>query len=223
MDEYRAALSAAKTGAPGTDGIDVPMLKAAPMEVHLHILACMNGILVQGAEIPEAWCRARIVLIPKDGSPTNPTNYQPISLLQVSYKLFTKIITNWLSAVANKYILSSSQLGFQPGMSAQSTLHAMVDIIEDSARHGSKIHVAYIDFWKAFDLVFHTALWETLTHYGLSADLIDLIHRLLATVCLTSTSIPVPVNPSPYSGVCSRETLCHPCSSFLSSTHYLNG
>jgi hypothetical protein len=112
MDEYMAALSTASPGAPGTDRVNAPMLKAAMVEVHQRILACMNNALVLGTEILEAWHIARIVLIPKDGSPANPANYQPISLLQVSYKLFTKIITNRLSVVANKYILSSSQLGF---------------------------------------------------------------------------------------------------------------
>jgi hypothetical protein len=83
MEEYMATLSTAKKGAPGTDGVDVPMLKAATVEVHQRILACMNEVLVPGTEILEAWRKARIVLIPKDGSPADPANYQPISLLQV--------------------------------------------------------------------------------------------------------------------------------------------
>jgi len=178
MEEYMAALSTTKKGAPGTDRVNMPMLRAATEEVHQCILACMNKVLTPGAEIPEAWHKARIVLIPKDGSPANPANFQPISLLQVSYKLFTKIITNQLSIVTNEYILSSSQLGFQPGMSSQSALHVMVDIIEDATRCNNEIHVAYVDFKKAFDLVRHAALLNTLAHYGLRESFIDLVSRL---------------------------------------------
>jgi hypothetical protein len=82
----------------------------------------MNRVLAPGTEVPVEWCKVRIVLILKDGSPANLANYRPILLLQVSYKLFTKIITNHLSLVASKYILSDLQLGFCAGMLAQSTL-----------------------------------------------------------------------------------------------------
>lgn len=154
------------------------MLKAANGDIHQHMLEGMNKILMPGAEVPKEWRKARIVLIPKDGSPTNPANYRPISLLQTSYKIFTKIITNRLSSVANQFILTNSQLGFCTGMSAQSALRVMVDIIEDSNRHNSELQVAFIDFKKVFDSVHHKALLESLDYYGLGARLIDLISRL---------------------------------------------
>ncbi len=145
------------------------MLKAANSDIHQCLLDCMNKVLKPGVEVLEEWRKARIVLIPKDGSPANPANYRPISLLQTLYKIFTKIITNRLSRVANQYILTNSQLGFCTGMSAQAALRVMVDIIEDSNRWNSKLHVAFIDFKKAFDLVHHKALLESLEYYGLGA------------------------------------------------------
>jgi exonuclease III len=131
-EEFRAALHGTKNGAPGTDGVDAAMLKATSLETQELLRLGMNDILARRAPVPEEWKVARIVLIPKDGAPDNPANYRPISLLQVSYKIFTKILTNRLSRVANKHILDRSQLGFRKGMSAQSALRVMVDVLEDS-------------------------------------------------------------------------------------------
>lgn len=63
-------------------------------------------------------------------------------------------------------------------MSVQLVLQVLTDIIKDSNRQGSELHVVHIDFKKAFDSVHHEALFEALTYYGLGANFMDLIHHL---------------------------------------------
>lgn len=53
-----------------------------------------------------------------------------------------------------------------------------MDVLEDSKRRGSKLHITYVDFCKAFDLVGHQALFETLEFYNLGHKFVDLIHAL---------------------------------------------
>lgn len=121
MAEFDHALRSTGCGALGTDGVDVDIINAAPPEALALIHQNMNDVLACWVMVPEEWQKARIILLPK-GLVDNPANYCPISLLQVTYKIFTKILTERLAAVANKHILSWVQLGFCKGMSAQLAL-----------------------------------------------------------------------------------------------------
>jgi hypothetical protein len=76
------------------DGLDAITLQALPSTAHNILCEAMSNIINKGEMLPEEWWQARMTLIPKDGSLHNPANYHPISLLQVTYKLFTTIITN---------------------------------------------------------------------------------------------------------------------------------
>ncbi len=93
-EEYQHALQNLRQGAPGTDGLDAAILRALPNAAHNILREAMSNIVNKGEALPDEWRQARMTLIPKDGSPHDPANYRPISLLQVSYKLFTSIITN---------------------------------------------------------------------------------------------------------------------------------
>ncbi|NEJ83942.1 hypothetical protein GR268_46720, partial [Rhizobium leguminosarum] len=129
----------------------------------------MNHLITTQAPLPADWLKGHIILLPKPGSPADPGNYRPISLLQVAYKIYTKIITNRLSLVASKHILAHSQLGFRPGMSAQSALHAVTDLLEDSRLHNNELHLLYVDCKKAFDSITHDAIFEASTSTTLPA------------------------------------------------------
>lgn len=186
--EFATTMNAACNGAPGTDGIDAVMLKAAPKEAHTILRNNMNDILSSIASIPPEWQTAHIILLPKEGAPDNPANYQPISLLQTTYKVFTKILTEQLSAIANKYILNHSQLGFHKGMSTQSALHTLTNVLEEAKHSNKEVHVAYVDFHKAFDSIRHQELFDILEFYGLGQNFIKLIHDLY-TGCHTDIYI----------------------------------
>ena len=55
-----------------------------------------------------------ITLLPKKEDATKVQQYRPICLLNVSFKIFTKVLTNRLSTVAQK-IIRPSQTAFIPG------------------------------------------------------------------------------------------------------------
>ncbi len=120
--EFHQVLCNTGHGSPGTDGVDVDIINTTPLEALALIHQNMNDVLAHWIAVPEEWKKARIILLSKEGSADNPTNYHPISLLQVTYKIFTKILTKRLAIIADKHILSWAQLGFRKGMSAQSAL-----------------------------------------------------------------------------------------------------
>jgi len=55
-----------------------------------------------------------ITLLPKKEDATKVQQYRPICLLNVSFKIFTKVLTNRLSVVTQK-IIRPSQTTFIPG------------------------------------------------------------------------------------------------------------
>jgi hypothetical protein len=55
-----------------------------------------------------------IILLPKSRDATRIQQYRPICLLNVSFKIFTKVATNRISQVAQK-VISPSQTAFLTG------------------------------------------------------------------------------------------------------------
>ena len=55
-----------------------------------------------------------IILLPKCKDALTIQQYRPICLLNVSFKIFTKVLTNRLSSIANK-LIRPTQTAFIPG------------------------------------------------------------------------------------------------------------
>jgi hypothetical protein len=56
------------------------------------------GVL-NGGPMPEGWNETMIVLIPKVKNPERITEYRPISLCNVLYKLISKVLSNRLKGI----------------------------------------------------------------------------------------------------------------------------
>jgi hypothetical protein len=90
------------------------------------VLSCLNS-----GNIPAVINATNIVLIPKTKSPLKMTEFWPISLYNVLYKLIAKVLTNRLKHIL-LHIISKNQSAFVPGhlitdnvLVAFETLHHM--------------------------------------------------------------------------------------------------
>ena len=120
---------------------------------------------------PSIWKTSSVIPIHKMGKPLNsPASSGPISLTSCVSKLFERIIlSRLLFFLESNSILSPRQAGFCPGRSTLDQILYLSQSISDGfnkPRPGSRTILSTIDFYKAFDSVWHPAPFRKL----ISAD-----------------------------------------------------
>ena len=106
-----------------------------------------------------------VTLIPKNGSPDSVGDYRPISLLNTSVKVLTKILANRLQLVITK-LVHQNQYGFIKDRSIQDCLAWAFEYISLCHKSRKEMVILKLDFEKAFDKLEHAALLEILRHKG---------------------------------------------------------
>ena len=157
--------------ATGPDKVAYPMLKHLPrsgMDFLLHIfnLSCTLH------SFPSIWKTSSIIYIHKMRKPLDsPASFRPISLTSCVSKLFERIIlSRLLFFLKSNSILSPCQAGFCPGRPTLDQILFLSQSISDGfnkPRPGCRTILSTIDFSKAFDSVWHSALFHKLISAGL--------------------------------------------------------
>ena len=88
-----------------------------------------------------------------------------------------KIILNRLKPQGEK-IIAEEQAGFRAGRSITEQIFNLLMLYEKYLQHQQDLYHVFIDFKKAFDRVWHAALWATMKKYNNSANLIRVIKNL---------------------------------------------
>ena len=102
-----------------------------------------------------------------------------------------KVILNRLKPQAEK-IIAEEQAGFRAGRSTTEQIFNLRILCEKYLQHQQDLYHVFIDFKKAFDRVWHAALWATMKKYNISANLIRVIKNLndkAASAVLFNSSI----------------------------------
>ena len=150
--------------ASGPDQIAYPLLKHLPEPAQLLLLSLFNRSW-HSHTFPSCWKPTTIIPIHKPGKPTSsPSFFRPISLTSCISKLFERLILSRLTFhLESNHLLSTCQAGFRPGRSP------LDQILSQSIWDGfqkkkppDRTILASVDFPKAFDLVWHSALFQKL-------------------------------------------------------------
>ena len=181
-ESFEAILKKAKSWkAPGPDGIHVfwwKVFKQAGRQ--LYKLALSN--ISEGLELPQWLTCGRVVLIHKSGPPEDPANYRPIACLNTSYKLVTAMLAFHLCKHADRLnVLPVEQMAIRKG--TWGCTHATIldqAVVADATNQKQKpLHVAWIDYAKAFDSVPHAYLRWLLKSMGVATNVQQFISCLL--------------------------------------------
>lgn len=128
--------------------------------------------------------KTNIVLIPKITNPTNITQFKPISLCNVLYKLIAKVITNQLRIVITKCI-DSAQSAFVPGRLISDNVLLAYELLYTlkHKRVGKKGFMAVkLDMCKAYDQVEWSFVIEIMERMGFDSDWVGLLMNCVKTV-----------------------------------------
>ena len=168
---FRLPPTFSSSTAIGPDKVAYPMLKHLPrsgMDFLLHIF----NLSWSSQFFPSIWKASSIIPIHKMGKPLDsPASFRPISLTFCVSKLFECIIlSRLLFFLESNSILSPRQAGFRPGRSTLDQILLLCQSISDGFNKpgpGSRTILSTIDFSKAFDSVWHVALFHKLISAGL--------------------------------------------------------
>ena len=128
------------------------------------------------------------VLIPKDGDASLPSNYRPITLLNVDYKLMTKSINRSFFATFLKDNISREQLCAVPGRDIRNGTVLIRDIISYCKSKGTSGSIVSLDQKKAFDMVNCKILYEILKALNVDSRVLKFVQTIYYN---TQTSIQV--------------------------------
>jgi len=168
--ELRAVLRKLKLGkASGEDGILPEHLKALLFneEARLELLSLINSCW-RAKDIPSDWRCSQVVAIFKKGDQSDPGNYRPISLLNISYKVLASLLLNRLKIAGAESRIRRTQFGFK---SKAGTSHAIFlgrRLIDASlSLADGRLMLLLLDWRKAFDRVCPKAMIVALRRFGL--------------------------------------------------------
>ncbi|KAJ3641910.1 hypothetical protein Zmor_028380 [Zophobas morio] len=166
--------------APGPDQIKAILLKNLPPTA-LQALTNIYNSCLNVSYFPTSWKQASTIMIPKPGKdPHSPLSYRPISLLNISGKIFEKILTNRLTDfLETNNIIPQQQFGFR---SQRSTLNPILELHTDSTRFANLKEctiAVFLDIERAFDKVWHDGLIYKLIKLQMNPKFIILLDSFL--------------------------------------------
>lgn len=190
-EEVKAALfQMGPTKAPGPNGMNALFYQRFWHIVGNDVSSAVLDFLNSGTMLPEI-NYTHIVLIPKVKSPEKMTDFRPISLCNVIYKIISKVLANRLKTILPQ-LISPTQSAFVPGrlitdnvLLAYETLHAM-----HRRKKGKTGALALkLDVSKAYDRVEWDFLKGMMIRLGFSEEWIN---RVMS--CVSTPSFSVHIN-----------------------------
>ena len=139
-------------------------------------------------QLPKEWLQGIIYPIHKKGERTICSNYRPITLLNIAYKIFAIILNNRLSRIVETK-LSDAQSGFRPNRSTVDNIFTVRQTFEKCYEYSIDLHNMFVDYTQAFDSVNRYKILECLLQHKIPAKLQKLI-----TLTLTETNAIVKIN-----------------------------
>ncbi|KAI0221682.1 hypothetical protein LSAT2_027035 [Lamellibrachia satsuma] len=188
-EEVEAAVKSLKKGkSAGIDNIPAKLVQAGG-EALITTLTTICNKIWQTGEWPTPWTQSLIITLPKKGNLQMCQNYRTISLISHPSKVMLKILLNRLKPQAEE-IIAEEQAGFRAGLSTIEQIFNLRILCEKHLQHQQSLYHVFIDFKKAFDKVWHAALWATMRKYNIGSKLVRTIEHLYdnATSAVTFNS-----------------------------------
>ncbi|KAA3460126.1 reverse transcriptase [Gossypium australe] len=183
-DEIKKALfDMAPLKAPGSDGYHAIFFQSQWDLVGGAVCEWVQGIFA-GNKIEEELNNTLIVLIPKKDHPEDFSQFRPISLCSVLYKLVMKVIANRLKVVFPNFI-SPEQAGFIAGRNISDNVIIAQEVIHSmrSRKTGKNWMAIKLDLEKAYDRI----SWEFIHVSLVAAGIPESLRKVIMNAISSST------------------------------------
>lgn len=181
LEIQRAMKSLKNKKSAGLDGVFNEHLKETFEYFQDWWLIYMNSILNKGT-ISEIWRIGKLKTLYKGkGNVNDPNMYRGISLMSVTYKLYTKILNNRiLNNIDN--LLPNEQFGFRRGRNCESAIEILRSKIREhlSLPRGN-MYAVFVDFQKAFDSLDRKLLLQTLQQTNIKGKIYNSIKNIISS------------------------------------------
>lgn len=158
--------------APGTDQINVELLKYGPAEL-IELMQVILGKEWNDNEIPDEWTHTAQVPIPKTRGPKEVDDYRRITLCNTIYKVYAKFMLDRMESYVGDIPLY--QAGFLRNRSMDDHIFTIRRVTEERRRKGLRTYLLSVDLREAFDNVDLSVVADILRRYGVPVFLINRI------------------------------------------------
>lgn len=182
-----------KNASPGPDGLNAAFYRSAWSWIKDDLMALIQDFYQTG-NIPSDLNKTNIVLIPKKNRPISPTDFRPISLCNVPYKILAKSIANRIKGKLPD-LICQSQHAFIPGGRIANNIIIAQEIVHSFGLNSycQKAFLLKIDLSKAFDRLEWDFIAAALQRKGFHPHFINLVLS-----CINSSSFAVNINGQSY-------------------------
>lgn len=171
IEELTKSMKSFKEGkSPGNDGITMEFYKKFWGPIGKHLLETLNYGYIHG-ELTVSQRQAVITLLDKGKDRLLLKNWRPLSMLNVDYKIGSKVIAERLKKYLHK-LIHPNQVGYISGRQVASNIRAISDILFYTKQRNISGILMNLDFEKAFDSVDWDFLRLSLKKFNLGDSII---------------------------------------------------
>ena len=184
LEECKEVLKTFSSGkSPGEDGFTWEFYNCFFDLLSEDLINCYNAAYKEG-EMSISQRRGTITLIPKeDSNLLHLTNWRPITLLNLDYKIASKAIAKRFERVL-KRLINPDQTGFIKDRYIGQNIRLINDILEQTVAQNIPGILLQLDFKKAFDTIEWKFIQKTLALFNFG----DSIQRWISTLYINSES-----------------------------------
>jgi len=155
-----AVFSCYAEGAPGPDGLSFLFYQKFWNLIKADLIDMFNDFFKGDLDLSRLNF-SLVTLIPKVGDATNMKQFRPISLLNCSFKIFSKLLTIRLGPISQR-IVNNSQSAFIKGKYILESVVVAHELVHSLNKSGEQGVILKLDFEKAYDRVSWQFLFDML-------------------------------------------------------------
>ena len=176
--EVSAAINRLKRNkAPGNDNITAYVLKDGGEPI-VQMFTNMFNRCLREDKLPNSWKDASVIIIHKKGDTADIKKiYRPISLLPITYKVFSQVIMRRMLRTLDQH-QPREQAGFRSRFSTIDQIHVISQLQEKADEYKIPFCFAFVDYEKAFDSIEFNPLFESPENQGGEAAYMTILRDL---------------------------------------------